>query len=120
VIEAPEWDRSQLSLMLAGMLPFLAGRAALGRQQLGSGSGPGSGVWWLTASAVLSLVLGLQPARAQVETFMLQRGSNIGPETKVIPTNCVAASDGSVSCDTQIINPPSATPAKPQFQPFKN
>jgi hypothetical protein len=74
----------------------------------------------LPAAAVLSLLLGLQPARAQVETFMLQRGSNIGPETKVIPTNCVSASDGSVSCDTQIINPPSASPAKPQFQPFKN
>ena len=107
--------------MLAGMLPFLAGRPAPGRQQLGSFSGPaGSGALWLPAAAVLSLALGLLPARAQVETFMLQRGSNIGPETKVIPTNCVAASDGSVSCDTQIINPPSATPAKPQFQPFKN
>lgn len=108
--------------MLAGMLPFLAGQPAPGRQQLytGSGSGSGSGAWWLPAAAVLSLALGLLPARAQVETFMLQRGSNIGPETKVIPTNCVSASDGSVSCDTQIINPPSATPAKPQFQPFKN
>jgi hypothetical protein len=108
--------------MLAGMLPFLAGQPALGRQQFytGSGFGSGSGAWWLPAAAVLSLALGLLPARAQVETFMLQRGSNIGPETKVIPTNCVAASDGSVSCDTQIINPPSATPAKPQFQPFRN
>ena len=108
--------------MLAGMLPFLAGRTALGRQQLYSysASGPGPGAWWLPAAAVLSLLLGLQPARAQVETFMLQRGSNIGPETKVIPTNCVSASDGSVSCDTQIINPPSASPAKPQFQPFRN
>ena len=108
--------------MLAGMLPFLAGQPAPGRQQLGSVSGPGSGALalWLPAAAVLSLALGLLPARAQVETFMLQRGSNIGPETKVIPTNCVSASDGSVSCDTQIINPPSATPAKPQFQPFKN
>lgn len=108
--------------MLAGMLPFLAGRTAHGRQPLyaGSGSGSGSGAWWLPAAAVLLLVLGLQPARAQVETFMLERGSNIGPETKVIPTNCVSASDGSVTCDTQIINPPSASPAKPQFQPFKN
>ena len=106
--------------MLAGMLPFFAGQPAPGRQQLYTGSGSGSGAWWLPAAAVLSLALGLLPARAQVETFMLQRGSNIGPETKVVPTNCVAASDGSVSCDTQIINPPSATPAKPQFQPFKN
>jgi hypothetical protein len=114
--------------MLAGMLSFFAGRPALGRRQLhfafasglGSGSGSGSGAWWLSVAAVLSLALGLQPARAQVETFMLQRGSNIGPETKVIPTNCVLGSDGSVSCDTQIVNPPSASPAKPQYQPFKN
>jgi len=68
----------------------------------------------------MSLVVGLLPARAQVETFTLKRGSNIGPETKVIPTNCVSARDGSVSCDTQVINPPSSSPAKPQFQPFKN
>jgi hypothetical protein len=112
--------------MLAGMLSFFAGRPALGRRQLHSafafslGSASGSGAWWLSVVAVLSLALGLQPARAQVETFMLQRGSNIGPETKVIPTNCVLGSDGSVSCDTQVINPPSASPAKPQYQPFKN
>jgi hypothetical protein len=102
--------------MLAGMFPFLAGRPAIGRQHLG----PGPGSWWVPAAAALSLALGLLPARAQVETFTLQRGSNIGPETKVMPINCVSASDGSVSCDTQIINPPSASPAKPQFQPFKN
>lgn len=104
--------------MLAGMLPFLAGRPPLGLQQLAPE--PGAGAWWLSVATVLSLVLGQPPARAQVETFTLMRGSNIGPETKVVPTNCVSASDGSVSCDTQIINPPSSSPAKPQFQPFKN
>jgi hypothetical protein len=66
------------------------------------------------------MAMGVVPVRAQVETFTLERGSNIGPETRVTPTNCVSASDGSVRCDTQIINPPSASPAKPQFQPFKN
>lgn len=100
--------------MLAAMNPFLAGRPPLGRQQLGHRA------WWLPGFALLSLILGLSPVRAQVETFMLERGSNIGPETKVVPTNCVTASDGSVSCDTRIINPPSSSPAKPQFQPFKN
>ena len=74
----------------------------------------------MPAAAVLSLSVGLLPARAQVETFTLKRGSNIGPETKVMPINCFSASDGSVTCDTQIINPPSSSPAKPQFQPFKN
>jgi hypothetical protein len=100
--------------MLAGMFPFHAGRSGLRPRQ----NGPGA--WWLPAAAVLSLAPGLLPARAQVETFTLKRGSNIGPETRVIPTNCVSASDGSVSCDTQVINPPSSSPAKPQFQPFKN
>ena len=68
----------------------------------------------------MAMIVALPPVLAQVETFMLERGSNIGPETKVTPTNCVAGSDGSVRCDTQIVNPPSSTPAKPQFQPFKN
>jgi hypothetical protein len=74
----------------------------------------------LPTAALLSLAVGVLPARAQVETFTLQRGSNIGPETKVTPINCVSGSDGSVRCDTQVINPPSSSPAKPQFQPFKN
>jgi len=100
--------------MSAGMFPFLSRRASLGRQILGPRG------WLLPTAAVLSLSLGMVPVRAQVETFMLQRGSNIGPETKVTPINCVSGSDGSVSCDTQVINPPSSSPAKPQFQPFKN
>ena len=61
-----------------------------------------------------------QPAQAQVESFMLQRGSNVGPATQIKPINCVTAADGSVTCDTKIENPPSDTPAKPSYQPFKN
>jgi hypothetical protein len=55
-----------------------------------------------------------------VEKFMLQPGSKVGPETKVKPTNCVTAPDGSVTCDTQLENPPGTTPAKPIYQPFRN
>ena len=68
----------------------------------------------------LSLAGSASPALAQVESFMLKPGSNVGPATKVTPTNCVTGADGSVSCDTKIENSPSDTPAKPQFQPFKN
>jgi len=74
-----------------------------------------------TASVVLLglAALGL-PAMAQVEKFMLQPGSKVGPATKVKPTNCVTAPDGSVTCDTELENSPSSTPAKPQYNPFRN
>lgn len=70
--------------------------------------------------ACLSLVAASGPALAQVETFMLKPGSNVGPATKVTPTNCVTRPDGSVTCDTKLENSPSDTPAKPTYQPFKN
>lgn len=68
----------------------------------------------------LTLMAAGSPALAQVETFMLKPGSNVGPATKVTPTNCVTAPDGSVTCDTRIENSPSDTPAKPGYSPFKN
>ena len=77
--------------------------------------------WSLRAAAALVVGLCLTPAaQAQVESFMLKRGSNVGPETKVKPTNCVTGPDGSIRCDTVIENSPSDTQAKPNFQPFKN
>ena len=51
---------------------------------------------------------------------MLRPGSKVGPATQIVPTNCVTAADGSVTCDTKIQNSPSDTPAKPSYQPFKN
>ncbi len=77
--------------------------------------------WSLRTAA--ALVAGLSftgAAQAQVESFMLKRGGNVGPETQIKPTNCVTGPDGSVTCDTVIENPPSDTPAQPNFQPFKN
>jgi hypothetical protein len=58
------------------------------------------------------------PALAQVESFLWGPGSNVGPATKVEPKNCVTAADGSISCDTQLVNPEGDTPAKPQYRPF--
>jgi hypothetical protein len=77
--------------------------------------------WPLRAG--IALLTGLSftlPALAQVESFMLKRGSNVGPDTRVKPTNCVTAPDGTITCNTVIENPPGNTPAQPKYQPFKN
>ena len=60
------------------------------------------------------------PVLAQAGSYMLGPGSNVGPSTRVVPKNCVTAKDGSITCDTQIVNPPGDTPAKPVYEPFKN
>lgn len=60
------------------------------------------------------------PAHAQVESFLWGPGSNVGPETKIEPSNCITAADGSITCDTKVVNPPGDTPAKPQYRPFNN
>jgi hypothetical protein len=66
-------------------------------------------------------LLGLSPtAMAQVESFILKSGSQVGPATEVKPKNCVTAQDGTMTCDTELVNPPGNTPAKPQFNPFRN
>ncbi len=84
-------------------------------------SSAGFGPVALLLIVVGSVLGGLgQPAQAQVQTFMLKPGSNVGPATQIKPTNCVTAADGSVTCDTKIENSPSDTPAKPSYQPFKN
>lgn len=67
-----------------------------------------------------STLLAQAPAQAQVESFLWGPGSNVGPATKVEPKNCRTAPDGSVTCDTQLVNPEGDTPAKPQYEPFKN
>ena len=72
----------------------------------------------LLAAALLPLVT--LPCSAEVESFINKPGSSVGPATKVIPTNCVRAPDGSLTCDTKIENSPSDTQAKPEFSPFRN
>jgi hypothetical protein len=74
-----------------------------------------------SVTAVIALVLlPAAAALAQVETYINKPGSSVGPATKVVPTNCVKAPDGSLTCDTELKNSPSDTQAKPQFNPFKN
>jgi hypothetical protein len=76
--------------------------------------------WSMGAAALVSGLVVTTAAQAQVESFLLKRGGNVGPETQIKPTNCVTGPDGSITCDTVIENPPSDTPAQPTFQPFKN
>ena len=58
------------------------------------------------------------PGLAQSERFLLGPGSTIGPATTIEPKNCVTAADGSITCDTKIVNPKGDTPAKPIYSPF--
>jgi hypothetical protein len=67
-----------------------------------------------------SLLMVAPRATAQVESFILESGSQVGPATEVKPKNCVTAKDGTVTCDTELVNPPGNTPAKPHFTPFRN
>jgi len=81
-----------------------------------AGLGRWLGILVATAGALL---LG-DPVHAQSERYLLGPGSTVGPATKVEPKNCVTAADGSITCDTKLVNPVGDTPAKPQFDPFKN
>ncbi len=71
------------------------------------------------ALALAGVSLVAQPGLAQSESFLLNRGSKVGPASKVKATNCKTAADGSITCDTKIENPPGDTLAKPQYSPFK-
>jgi hypothetical protein len=71
----------------------------------------------LLAGAVAALAQA--PAQAQVESFLWGPGSNVGPATKVEPQNCKTAADGTITCDTKLVNPAGDTQAKPQYNPFK-
>lgn len=85
---------------------------------------PGAGLSGLGALATALLLAGAfgspAPVAAQSESFLLQRGSQVGPATRVKPMNCVTAPDGSVTCDTTLENPPGDTRARPEFSPFGN
>lgn len=78
---------------------------------------PGAGLLLLGVTLTLAVA---GPAHAQSERWLLGPGSNVGPGTKITPSNCVTAPDGTITCDTKIENPPGDTPAKPQFDPFNN
>ena len=83
---------------------------------------PRSSCSWPAVLALAAALTGLTvPVSAQVQQFILGPGSNVGNKTKVVPKNCVTdPKSGAISCDTQIVNPPGDTPAKPSYTPFNN
>jgi hypothetical protein len=71
--------------------------------------------------AVVALILAVAaPAQAQRQTFTLGPGSQVNPNTEVVPTNCVTAPDGTITCDTELRNPRGQTPARPSLELFEN
>ena len=93
------------------MVPCFQHRSALSLSGLVGGFALATG---LAAAALAS------PALAQSQHFLLGPGSNVGPETKIEPKNCVTAADGSITCDTKVVNPKGDTPAKPVYAPFSH
>lgn len=70
---------------------------------------------------VLGLPLLTPPASlAQTEGWLLGPSSGVGKQSEIVPTNCVTAIDGSITCDTKVVNPASDTPARPYYNPFKD
>ena len=67
-----------------------------------------------------ALVLLPAAAIAQYGSYMLSPGPDVDKKTRIEESNCVTAADGSVTCDTKIVNPPGQTRARPQFEPFSN
>ena len=74
------------------------------------------------ASALLvSLSMLLAPAaQAQSERWLPGPGSKGDKTSTVVPTNCVTAADGSVTCDTKLESQNSGSPARPYYNPFND
>tara|TARA_B100001063_G_scaffold31575_1_gene24710 strand:+ start:631 stop:879 length:249 start_codon:yes stop_codon:yes gene_type:complete len=76
-------------------------------------------------TAAVAVMVGLttmaSPAvQAQSEGWILGPGSRNDKNSTVVPTNCVTAEDGSVSCDTKLENSGNRTPARPYYNPFND
>ena len=84
-------------------------------------AGPVLGLAVVTALAALAgVALAPAPALAQRQLWMLGPGSEVAPSTEVVPTSCVTAPDGTVTCDTELRTPPGRTPARPSLELFGN
>ena len=74
----------------------------------------------LSAAFLLSMsVCGASSALAQTEGWLKGPGSSTGKDS-AIEADCVKAEDGSVTCDTKVVNPASNTPARPYYNPFND
>ena len=74
----------------------------------------------LSASLLVTMSLGgASSAFAQTEGWLRGPGSANGKDSK-IEADCVTAEDGSVTCDTKVVNPASSTKARPYYNPFND
>ena len=74
----------------------------------------------LSASVLLMMsVFGASSAQAQTEGWLRGPGSATGKDS-TIEADCIEAEDGSVTCDTKVINPVSDTKARPYYNPFND
>jgi hypothetical protein len=74
----------------------------------------------LSASFLLMMsVFSGSSAFAQTEGWLRGPGSTTGKDSK-IEADCVTAEDGSVTCDTKVVNPASDTKARPYYNPFND
>ena len=64
-------------------------------------------------------VLDASSAQAQTEGWLRGPGSPTGKDSK-IEADCIKAEDGSVTCDTKVVNPASDTKALPYYNPFND
>ena len=64
-------------------------------------------------------VLGASSAYSQTERWLRRPGSDTGKDSK-IEADCIKAEDGSVTCDTKLVNPASDTKARPYYNPFND
>ena len=58
-------------------------------------------------------------AFAQTEGWLRGPGSATGKDSKIEP-DCPTAEDGSVTCETNVVNPASDTKARPYYNPFND
>ena len=65
-------------------------------------------------------VLAAGDGLAQTEGWLLGPGSAVGKQSEIVPTNCITSLDGSITCDTKVVNPAGDTPARPYYNPFKD
>ena len=74
----------------------------------------------LSATVLLMMsVFGASSAQALTEGWLRGPGSATGKDSK-IESDWIKAEDGSVTCDTKVVNPASDTKALPYYNPFND
>ncbi len=64
-------------------------------------------------------MLGPSSAQAQTEGWLQGPSSARGEDSK-IESDWIKAEDGSVTCDTMVVNPANDTKARPYYNPFND